>query len=67
MPQIRAHEFIFIQGANARAVLELVGFTDTAQCSVGWVDIRTGTKVPLRFVTYLSKVTKIRERSVLTQ
>jgi hypothetical protein len=30
---------------------------------VGWVDIETGTKVPLRFVTYLSKVTKINEKS----
>jgi hypothetical protein len=35
--------------------------------TVGWVDIGTGTKVPLRFVTYLSKVTKINEKSVLTQ
>jgi hypothetical protein len=34
---------------------------------VGWVDIGTGTKVPLRFVTYLSKVTKINEKSGLTQ
>jgi hypothetical protein len=24
---------------------------------LGWVDIGIGTKVPLRFVTYLSKVT----------
>jgi hypothetical protein len=31
-----------------------------------WDDIGTGTKVPLRFVTYLSKVTKINEKSVLT-
>jgi hypothetical protein len=38
-----------------------------ATCTVGWVDIGTGTKVPLRFVTYLSKVTKINEKSVLTQ
>jgi hypothetical protein len=30
-------------------------------CTVGWVDIGTRTKVPLRFVTYLSKVTKINE------
>jgi hypothetical protein len=38
-------------------------------CTVGWVDIGIGTKipVPLRFVTYLSKVTKINEKSVLTQ
>jgi hypothetical protein len=26
---------------------------------LGWVDIGTGTKVPLRFVTYLSKEAKI--------
>jgi hypothetical protein len=26
--------------------------------TLGWVDIGTGTKVPLRFVAYLSKVTK---------
>jgi hypothetical protein len=25
-----------------------------AYCPLGWVDIGTGTKVPLRFVTYLS-------------
>jgi hypothetical protein len=31
---------------------------------LGWVDIGTGTKVPLKFVTYISKVTK---KSVLTQ
>jgi hypothetical protein len=36
-------------------------------CTVGWVDIGTGTKVSLRFVTYLSKVTKINEKIVLTQ
>jgi hypothetical protein len=41
--------------------------TPTVHCTVGWVDIGTGTKVPLRFVTYLSKVTKINEKSVLTQ
>jgi hypothetical protein len=35
--------------------------------TVGWVDIGTGTKVPLRFVTYLSKVSKINEKSVLTK
>jgi hypothetical protein len=34
---------------------------------IGWVDIGTKTEVPLRFVTYLSKVTKIKENSVLTQ
>jgi hypothetical protein len=35
--------------------------------TVGWVDIETRTKVPLKFVTYLSKITKINEKSVLTQ
>jgi hypothetical protein len=35
--------------------------------TVGWVDIRTGTKVPMRFVTWLSKVAKINEKSVLIQ
>jgi hypothetical protein len=34
---------------------------------IGWVDIGIGTKVPLRFVTYLSKVTKINENHDLTQ
>jgi hypothetical protein len=34
---------------------------------IRWVDIGTKTEVPLRFVTYLSKVTKIKENSVLTQ
>jgi hypothetical protein len=42
-----------------------------APCStgstVGWVDIGIGTKVPLRFIAYLSKVTKINVKSVLTQ
>jgi hypothetical protein len=36
--------------------------------TVGWVDIGTGKKVTLRFVTYLSylsKVTEINEKSVL--
>jgi hypothetical protein len=37
------------------------------RCPLGWVDIGTGTKVPLRFVKYLSKVTKINEKSVLNQ
>jgi hypothetical protein len=36
-------------------------------CTVGWVDIGTRTKVPLKFVAYLSKTTKINEKSVLTQ
>jgi hypothetical protein len=35
--------------------------------TVGWVDIGTRTKVPLKFVTYFSKITKINEKSVLTQ
>jgi hypothetical protein len=42
------------------------GIIDTA-CTVGWVDIGTRTKVPLKFVTYLSKITKINEESFLTQ
>jgi hypothetical protein len=41
---------------------------DSALCKVylplGWVDIGTRTKVPLKFVTYLSKITKINEKSV---
>jgi hypothetical protein len=40
---------------------------EPSYCTVGWVDIGTGTKVPPRFVTFLSKVTKINEKSVLTQ
>jgi hypothetical protein len=36
-------------------------------CTVGWVDIGTRTKVPLKFFAYLSKTTKINEKSVLTQ
>jgi hypothetical protein len=36
-------------------------------CALGWVDIGSGTKVPLRFVTHLSKVTKIKGKIVLTQ
>jgi hypothetical protein len=35
---------------------------DPPYCTVGWVDIGTRTKVPLRLVTYLSKVTKINEK-----
>jgi hypothetical protein len=34
---------------------------------LGWVDIGTRTKVPLKFVTYPSKTTKIIKKSVLTQ
>jgi hypothetical protein len=30
--------------------------------AVGWVDIRTRTEVPLRFVVYLAKVSKIDEK-----
>jgi hypothetical protein len=36
-------------------------------CSLGWVDIGTRTKVPLRFVTYLSKVSETDEKNVLKQ
>jgi hypothetical protein len=32
-----------------------------------WVDIGTRIKVPLKFDTYLSKIKKINEKSVLTQ
>jgi hypothetical protein len=39
----------------------------TRHYAIGWVDIGIGTKEPLRIVTYLSKVTKINEKSVLTQ
>jgi hypothetical protein len=39
---------------------------DFRYCTVEWVDIGTRTKVPLGFITYLSKVTKIKEKSVLT-
>jgi hypothetical protein len=35
--------------------------------TVGCVDIGTRTKVPLGLVTYLSKISKINEKSVLTQ
>jgi hypothetical protein len=31
---------------------------------IRWVDIGTRTKISLRFVTYLSKVTKINEKSI---
>jgi hypothetical protein len=34
---------------------------------LGWVDIGTRAEVPLKLVTYLSKITKINEKSVLTQ
>jgi hypothetical protein len=40
---------------------------DRFYSTIGWVDIRTRTKVPLRFVIYLSKVTKINEKRVFTQ
>jgi hypothetical protein len=35
--------------------------------AAGWVDIETRKKVPMGFVTYLSKMMKINEKSVLTQ
>jgi hypothetical protein len=35
--------------------------------TLGWVDIATRTKVPLRFVTYLSKVSETDEKNVLKQ
>jgi hypothetical protein len=31
-------------------------------CTIGWVDIGTRTKVLLRFVTYLTKATKINKK-----
>jgi hypothetical protein len=31
------------------------------ECTIGWVDIGTRTKVPLKFVTYHSKITKIND------
>jgi hypothetical protein len=37
------------------------------ECTIGWVDIGTRTKVPLGFAIYISKITKINEKSVLTQ
>jgi hypothetical protein len=37
-------------------------FTNTVYCIIGWVDIGTRTKVPLKFVTYLSKITKINKK-----
>jgi hypothetical protein len=43
-----------------------VKYTSTVY-ALGWVDIGTRTKVPLRCVTYLSKVTRIDDKSVLTQ
>jgi hypothetical protein len=36
-------------------------------CILGWVDIGTRTKVPLRVVTYLSKVSETDEKNVLKQ
>jgi hypothetical protein len=42
-------------------------YEDEIHYTLGWVDIGTRTKVPLKFVTYLSKITKINEKSVLTQ
>jgi hypothetical protein len=43
------------------------GFKMGLYCILGWVDIGSRTEVPLRIVTYFSKVTKIDEKSVLTQ
>jgi hypothetical protein len=45
----------------------LVKGTVSRDWGIGWVDMGTGTKVPMRFVTNLSKVTKINEKSVLIQ
>jgi hypothetical protein len=42
-------------------------FPATLPYTVGWVDIGTRTKVPLKFVTYLAKITEINEKSILTQ
>jgi hypothetical protein len=36
-------------------------------CRIGWVDIGTRKKVLLEFVTDLLKITRINEKSVLTQ
>jgi hypothetical protein len=44
-----------------------MGLGDIEYCRIGWVDIGTRTKVPLKFVTYHSKMTEINEKSVLTQ
>jgi hypothetical protein len=33
-------------------------------CTVGWVDIGTGAKVPLKFVVYLKKVGKIKQKFI---
>jgi hypothetical protein len=40
-------------------VIEMILFTCSAGTVLWWVDIGTRTTVPLRFVTYLSKATKI--------
>jgi hypothetical protein len=42
-------------------------YAPIGDCILGWVDIGTRTKIPLKFVTYLSKITKINKKSVLTQ
>jgi hypothetical protein len=31
-------------------------FRDLALCRIGWVDIGTGARIPLRFVVYISNV-----------
>jgi hypothetical protein len=47
--------------------MDILSSVDIEYCIIGWVDIGTRTNVPLKFVTYLSKITKINENSVLTQ
>jgi hypothetical protein len=66
----QAGKIYFYQLLIKRNLLFSVRYSSVKYCNawtIGWIDIRTGTKVPLRFVTYLSKVTKINEKSVLTQ
>jgi hypothetical protein len=48
-------------------IIEYTMYRYTVHCTVGWVDIGTRTGVPLRFVTYLSKIMKINEKGVLIQ
>jgi hypothetical protein len=61
--------FFFVENLNSNIsyVYGMQLLIGRAICTVGWVDIGTRTKVPLKFVTYLSKITKINEKSVLTQ
>jgi hypothetical protein len=73
--QITIHTVNIIKnGVNSRTRItspkerySTVSTINVMYCRLGWFDIRIGTKTPLRFVTYLSKVTKINEKSVLTQ